>query len=167
MGLILVDVAVEDTSKYGDREKRMQRRKGEAWYEAAMEQWHRQPNTQEQFDAYMKAILPFFFSSYENLVKRQEVFDQTRMSFHALQGQMHSESLPGDLVPGLAGIHIPTLIIVGMDDFVCGPPAALFLHRELPNSKLCVIENAGHFPWLEQPEQFFGGIRDFLISKVK
>jgi hypothetical protein len=25
-----------------------------------------------------------------------------------------------------------------------------------------VIENAGHFPWLEQPDQFFGGMRTFL-----
>jgi pimeloyl-ACP methyl ester carboxylesterase len=29
-------------------------------------------------------------------------------------------------------------------------------------SKLVVIEQAGHFPWLEQPEAFYAGLEDAL-----
>jgi len=162
MGLILVDATVEDTSKDPERSKRMQSRQGEPWFDAAMKQWGEMPKTQEEFEAYTMAIMPFFFASIENLEKHEEVFTQTSMSFHASQGQGHSERSPGELVPRLPEIDIPTLIIVGMDDFICTPSAAQFLHSEMPNSKLLAIEKAGHFPWLEQPEQFFGGIRLFL-----
>ncbi len=162
MGLILVDTTVEDTSKDIGRSKRMQLRQGEAWFDAAIQQWEKWPKTQEEFETYHKTVLPFFFSSIENLEKHKEVFNQTSMSFHAAQGQQYSESMARALVSWLPEMDIPTLIIVGMDDFVCPPSSAQFLHGMIPNSKLIVIEKAGHFPWLEQPEQFFGGINHFL-----
>ena len=161
-GLILVDVTVEDTSQDPERSKRMQTRQGEPWFDAAMKQWGEMPTTQEEFEAYTKAIMPFFFASIENLEKHEEVFAQTSMSFHASQGQVYSERSPGELIPRLPEMDIPTLIIVGMDDFICTPSAAEFLHSKISHSQLLVIEKAGHFPWLEQPEQFFGGIRKFL-----
>jgi pimeloyl-ACP methyl ester carboxylesterase len=57
---------------------------------------------------------------------------------------------------------IPTLVVVGNADFVCPRSEAEYLHREIAYSKLLAIENAGHFHWLEQPQQFFDGIRTFL-----
>lgn len=162
MGLILVDATVEDTSKDDERLKRMQLRKGEPWFDASIKQWGQMPKTQEEYDTYIKTISPFFFSSIENLEKHKEVFSQTSFSFHASQGLGHSERSSGDLVPWLSEMDIPTLIIVGIDDFICTLSATQFLHSEIPYSKLLVIENAGHFPWLEQPEQFFRGIRNFL-----
>ncbi len=162
MGMILVDAPVGDTSTDGERLKRMYRREGEPWFEEAMKQWYKQPQTQEEFDAYMKAIMPFFFFSIENLKWRQEVFDRTSLSFHAHQGQQHSED--DYLLARFSKLNIPTLILVGNDDFVCPPAAAQLLHCEIPHSSLCVIENAGHFPWLEQPVSFFESIRRFLLS---
>ena len=161
-GLILVDAPIGDTSKGDDRSKRMQLRKDEPWFDAAIKQWGQMPTTQEEFDAYNKAIMPFFFSSIDNLEKNQAVFEQTSLSFHAVQGQGQSDRSSADLATLLPEMEIPTLIIVGIDDFICTPPAALFLHSKIQYSKLLVIENAGHFPWLEEPEQFFAGIRTFL-----
>lgn len=161
-GLILVDATVGDASKDEELSNRMQLRKGEPWFNAAIEQWKKQPKTQEEFEIYMKTVLPFFFYSVENMDKHRDVFNKMSMSFHALQGQMHSEGSSEDIIPWLSEMDIPTLIIVGIDDFICPPSAAQFLHGEIPNSKLLVIEKAGHFPWMEQPKQFFGGIRNFL-----
>jgi len=162
LGLILVDTIVGNAGADPDMPKRMQPRKDEPWFAAAMEQWQKKPTTPEEFNAYIKAITPFYFYSVENLEKHQETFEQTSMSFDALQGQVYSESASKNLASKLSAINIPTLIIVGADDFLCGLSAALPIHREIPGSKLLVIEKAGHFPWLEQPEKFFGGIRDFL-----
>lgn len=36
------------------------------------------------------------------------------------------------------------------------------LHLGIPCSKLLLIEDAGHFIWIEQPEVFFTGISKFL-----
>jgi proline iminopeptidase len=162
LGLILVDTIVGNASADPDMPKRMQLRKDEPWFAAALKQWKKQPQTPEEFNAYIKGITPFYFYSVENLEKHQEVFERTTMSFDALQGQVYSESASKDLASRLSEIEIPTLIIVGVDDFLCGLSAAQPIHREIPGSKLLVIGKAGHFPWLEQPEKFFGGIRNFL-----
>ncbi len=163
-GLILVDAPVGDTSKNEERARRMQLRKGEPWFDAAMKQWGQMPQTQEEFDLYIKGILPFFFSSMENLEKNKAVFNQTSLSFHATQGRGQSVDSLGDIMDWLPELVQPVLIIVGNDDFICTPSGAQILHTELPHSELLVIEDAGHFPWLEQPEQFFGGIRIFLTK---
>jgi proline iminopeptidase len=161
-GLVLVDAPVGDTSKGNERMERMQLRKDEPWFDAAFRAFGQMPTTQEEFEAHNRAIMPFFFSSIENLARNRDVFDRTSLSFHATQGQGQSDGSSADLASCLPGIKIPTLIIVGIDDFICTLSAAEYLHREIACSKLLVIENAGHFPWLEQPEQFFGGMRAFL-----
>ena len=139
-GLILVDTPLGDTSKDEERSKRMQARKGEPWFDAAMARWGQMPKTQAEFETYMQAILPFFFASTDNLEKQADVFSQMSLSFHASQGQGQSERSSVDLVPWLSEMDIPTLVIVGSDDFICPPSAAQFLHSEISTSKLLVIE---------------------------
>lgn len=53
-------------------------------------------------------------------------------------------------------------IVVESDDFVCSPVQAQRLHLGIQCSKLLLIEEAGHFLWIEQPEAFFSGTRKFL-----
>ncbi|MEU8656255.1 alpha/beta fold hydrolase [Actinoplanes philippinensis] len=60
-----------------------------------------------------------------------------------------------NLLPDLPRITAPTLIIVGDDDFQCDPVSqGGRMHAALPASRLEIIEDAGHFPWIEQPEAF-------------
>ena len=161
-GMILVDAPVGNTSKDGERIIRMQLRKDEPWFDNAFQAFQKMPTTQKEFETYINAILPFFFSSIANLEKNRDTFEKTSLSFDATRGRGQSDQSSADLATFLPIMKIPTLIIVGNDDFICPPSAAEYLHREIPYSKLLVIENAGHFPWLEQPQQFFGGIGTFL-----
>ena len=161
-GLILVDSPVQDTSHGREREKRMLVRKNEPWFDSAFSAFHRMPTTQKEFDTYMRAITPFFFTSIENLEKNRDVFDKLTLSFEAQRGEGLSDQSSADLEKYLPALKIPALVIVGRDDFICPPSASEYLHREIACSKLLILENAGHFPWLERPEQFFGGIQAFL-----
>ena len=161
-GLILVDAPAGIASIDSGRIQRMQSRKNEPWFDKAFQAFQKYPATQREYDAYMKNIMPFFFSSYANLEANREVFEKTSVSFEATKGEAQSDRASVDLAAFLPSMKIPALVIVGMDDFVCPPAGAEYLHREIPNSKLLAIEHAGHFPWLEQPQQFFDGIRTFL-----
>lgn len=38
------------------------------------------------------------------------------------------------------------------------------LHQQLPNSKLVLIDKAGHFPWIEQKQQTFSAINQWLTN---
>lgn len=60
-----------------------------------------------------------------------------------------------NLLPELPRITVPTLIVSGDDDFICDPlTQATRMHGKIINSKLLIIKQSGHFPWVEQPQQF-------------
>ena len=161
-GLILVDAPMQDTSHGRDREQRMLLRKNEPWFDSTFSAFHKMPATQKEFDTYVRTVAPFFFTSIENLEKNRDVFDKLTLSFDAQRGEALSDQSSVDLGAFLPVMRVPTLLVVGNDDFICPPSASEYLHREIACSKLLIIGNAGHFPFLEQPEQFFDGIQTFL-----
>jgi proline iminopeptidase len=36
------------------------------------------------------------------------------------------------------------------------------MHDGIPSSTLQVLEDSGHFPWMEEPEPFFASVTRFL-----
>lgn len=61
-------------------------------------------------------------------------------------------------------IGIPALAIVGRQDEFTPVPKAEEMQRNLKNCKLVVIEDAGHMPNLEHPDEFNKVVLDFLAS---
>ena len=64
----------------------------------------------------------------------------------------------------LKNILCPTLIMVGDQDKAIVPSKAEFIHKNIPQSKLVYIKNAGHSSSIEEPEQVNKAINDFLNS---
>ncbi|HST57908.1 MAG TPA: alpha/beta hydrolase [Longimicrobium sp.] len=66
-----------------------------------------------------------------------------------------------NLVPMLQGIQAPALVIHGTGDPI--PAASTFAYADaLPNGTLRTIQDAGHFPWAEEPAAFFSAVNTFL-----
>jgi proline iminopeptidase len=55
-------------------------------------------------------------------------------------------------------------VVVGSHDFICSPLHAHRLHLGIAGSKFVLIEKAGHFPWFEQPNQFFSKVKEGLAA---
>lgn len=64
----------------------------------------------------------------------------------------------------LSQFKFPTLVLVGAEDKVTPVVASKKLSDGIQNSKLQVIEHAGHFSNLEQPDIFNRYLHEFLIS---
>ncbi|HEY4327827.1 MAG TPA: alpha/beta hydrolase [Mucilaginibacter sp.] len=62
----------------------------------------------------------------------------------------------------LPQINIPTLEIVGRDDQFTPVAMAEEMTKNLKNYKLVIIEDAGHMPNLEHPDEFNKVVLDFL-----
>ncbi len=79
------------------------------------------------------------------------------------------DSLEGfDLRPRLSEIQVPTLVIAGDSDLSVTPERARETADALPHGKLLVIENSGHYPFIEQPAPFLSGVLQFLgLGKKK
>jgi pimeloyl-ACP methyl ester carboxylesterase len=59
---------------------------------------------------------------------------------------------------------LPSLVIWGDRDPLIPVEHAEVAHRELPNSRLEIFENAGHFPQLHDPVRFAHALIDFIES---
>jgi alpha-beta hydrolase superfamily lysophospholipase len=57
---------------------------------------------------------------------------------------------------------MPTLIVWGDGDNIIPVSHAFAAHAALPNSRLEIIEGAGHFPHVEDPARFSEILADFV-----
>ncbi len=69
-----------------------------------------------------------------------------------------------DSTARLAGISVPTLIVLGGEDAITPRSAAETLHRGIAGSKLAIIDGAGHMPPMEKPGLFNRAVREFLAG---
>jgi pimeloyl-ACP methyl ester carboxylesterase len=53
----------------------------------------------------------------------------------------------------LRAVRVPTLVLCGAEDRLCPVERHALMHGLIPGSVLHVVENAGHMPTLEQPEE--------------
>jgi len=60
--------------------------------------------------------------------------------------------------------QVPTLIVWGEHDTIIPVRHAHEAHAAIPNSRLEVIANAGHFPHVEAPAAFLQALTDFIKS---
>jgi proline iminopeptidase len=66
-----------------------------------------------------------------------------------------------DLRAGLEKVKAPVLIVHGKEDPL---ETADELRETFPHAKVELIDNAGHFPWAEQPAVFFAALSAFLAD---
>lgn len=71
-----------------------------------------------------------------------------------------------DVVDRLSTVDCPTLVCVGDRDPVTPVAAAREILDALPagSARLEVLEGAGHFPWKDVPDRYWGLIADFVAS---
>jgi pimeloyl-ACP methyl ester carboxylesterase len=65
-------------------------------------------------------------------------------------------------VDRLATITCPTLLVVGRHDVFASFPQSYRIARHLPDAEVVVLEDSGHFPWIEEPDTFFIAVTDWL-----
>lgn len=66
-----------------------------------------------------------------------------------------------NLFPNLKTLKVPTFILHGKQDII---PAwtAKEINDAIPHSEIIVLDHCGHFPYIEQPAQFFSEVNNFL-----
>ena len=62
----------------------------------------------------------------------------------------------------ILGIVTPTLVLAGGLDTITPPSGGRQLAQTLPNAEFVVLDGVGHFPWVDDPEQFSAAVEAFL-----
>lgn len=66
------------------------------------------------------------------------------------------------LVPELGELTAPTLFLWGEKDPLGSPDVGRMLVEKMPRARLVEVEDAGHVPWLDQPDFCAEAVVDFL-----
>lgn len=85
----------------------------------------------------------------------------TRHSFIQAAKQIIPENYD-ELIGLFSDIRIPTLIIWGRQDTVIPLRNGIRLNNDIKTSKLCIVENCGHIPQEERPEETYACINEFI-----
>jgi pimeloyl-ACP methyl ester carboxylesterase len=67
-----------------------------------------------------------------------------------------------DSRPRLGKIDVPTLVACGEEDRVCPPELSVEIAAAIPGATLAILERAGHYLTLDQPEAVARLLRDWL-----
>lgn len=62
----------------------------------------------------------------------------------------------------LGAVTAPTLVVVGRHDVITPPAQARRIARAVPGAWLVECPDSGHFPWVEEPEEFFATVEAWL-----
>jgi pimeloyl-ACP methyl ester carboxylesterase len=76
----------------------------------------------------------------------------------ALEAMKHRPDATGEL----AGIAVPTLVVVGQDDALSPLDVAREMQERIPGAELAVLPGAGHLSNLEAAEGFNEALAGFL-----
>lgn len=166
LGLLVVDSAPGYDAEWvrDSLARASQRGQGALWERIVDGFLHHPPATEDALQALDAELggVEAYWHDPVNIEKHAEAFAATTTALRPYQGAAHSHIADYDFTARLHEIAAPALIVVGASDGVASLSQSQRLHLGLANSKLLVIEKAGHFPWLEAPDAFFAGMRAFL-----
>jgi pimeloyl-ACP methyl ester carboxylesterase len=69
------------------------------------------------------------------------------------------------LLQRLGRINVPTLVVWGDSDRIVTPEYGRKYAAAIPDARFEVVDRAGHYPYLEQPEAFDAVVLPFLTEK--
>lgn len=103
-------------------------------------------SNKDVIDDYMK-VAAFNETTAKNAVALNYLATQMKLNIHVQDR--------------LSNIKCPTLIINGKDDFIVEEVPRL-VNKLITNSEIVFIEHAGHYPYIENKEDFFNEVDKFI-----
>jgi proline iminopeptidase len=121
-------------------------------------------SSDDQMVAAVRGLLPAYFADYW---AREAEFAAFRESVSGTHISGLDENLVPDVIDDrelLGALTVPTLVIAGRHDFICGVRWSEELAARIPGSELVILERSGHFGHLEEPANFAQAVTDFAKS---
>ncbi len=165
--LILFDTSAYFGEFLGDIEGAVQRFKKELWFEtsfaALKAEWEGDFETDEDMSALWAEEMKFYFKKFDE--RAESYHERTKdlpIRIAPLKTFNDREARTLDLRPHLKNITVPTLVIVGRHDFITNVAMAEEIVKHIPNARLEIFENSGHYAFVEEPEKFYRVIEEFV-----
>ncbi|KFY88127.1 hypothetical protein V498_06899 [Pseudogymnoascus sp. VKM F-4517 (FW-2822)] len=120
------------------------------------------PETDEEVSKGLIQALPYYFAdtSKTHIVMENLWSLVSAWAFNA--HRIYDEESPFSHVAGLHLVTADTLVLCGREDGICSVASTERTDEGIERCRLEVVEDAGHFPWVEKPNDFFPILVKFL-----
>ena len=167
--LILFDTSAYFGEFLSDIEAAVQEFKNESWFEksfaALKAEWDGKYETDEDMSRLWAEEMKFYFKKFD--ARAEAYHGRTKelpVRIAPLKTFNDREANSMDLRPQLSRIIVPTLVIVGRHDFITNVSMAEEMVKHIPNARLEIFEEFGHFAQVEEPEKFYRITKEFIES---
>jgi proline iminopeptidase len=165
--LILFDTSAYFGEFLSDIEASVQTFKDEPWFEDSLDalkkEWAGDYKTDEDMAHLWQREKKFYFKKFNTRAQAYaERTKDTLIKIAPLKVFNEKEAPTFDLRTRLKEIKVPTLVIVGRQDFITNVAMAQEMTDQIPNSKMEIFEESGHYGFVEEPEKFFKVIKEFV-----
>ena len=166
--LVLLGAPVRFSEEYvAAAQALVQAREREPWFADAVAAHTRMRAgdyaSEEELSALDRTRFPLYFGVFDDIAaqyldgaRETRNGDATRAFFNA------TSTGSFDLTPLLGEITAPTLVVAGDSDFVAGPVSARELVDGIGDTRLVLLRDCGHYPFVEQPRALRDAVLDFL-----
>lgn len=167
--LVLFDTAAHIGDFLGDIETAVRAYEDQPWfadaYAALQQEWAGDYKTDEEMAALWAREMKFYFKRFD--AQAQAYHARTKdlpLRIRPLKTFNENEAPSMDLRPRLKDIRVPTLVIVGRHDFITNLAMAEEMVRHIPQARLEVFEESGHYALVEEPAKFHAVLKQFLLA---
>ncbi len=140
-------------------------RADEPWYAdaaEAVEALKSAPPAQQQ--SLVRATRPFFYGRWDERTQAHAATADRQSSKRAELGfgaGIEQVDLAG-ILDRLRALDVPVLVVGGERDALTGVASVDAVAASFPTAETAVLARAGHFPWIDEPEQFSATVSAFL-----
>ncbi|MCW2614148.1 MAG: alpha/beta hydrolase [Frankiales bacterium] len=142
-------------------------RSEEPWYaEAAEAQAALADAPPAQQQSLVRATRPFFYGRWDERTQAHAATADRQSSKRAELGfgaGMEAVDLAG-MQESLAALDVPVLVVGGERDALTGVASVDLVAGSFARAQTAVLARAGHFPWVDEPEQFRAVVSAFLAT---
>ena len=169
--LILYDTTAYFGEFLGDIEAAVKEFKDRPWFENSFEalqkEWAGEYHSDEDMSRLWAEEMKFYFKNFD---ERAQAYHQRTKDLPIRIAPLHAfneDEVPKmDLRRRLEEIRVPTLVIVGRHDFITNVAMAQEMVNHIPNARLEIFEDSGHFALVEEPGKFCQTIKNFILSSI-
>ncbi len=140
------------------------RRTGEPAYDQALATAMQGPPKDADdaaLNAWQQAIAPLSYAQWEEPQQRHAATGPWSVGAVAAYDSVET---PPTFATDLAWIAAPVRVITAGEDGVVGTAAPIALASVVPDGMVLHVEGAGHYPWVDRPEEFAAAAADALAD---
>jgi len=167
--LILFDTSAYFGEFLDDVEGAVKEFKDQPWFEesfaALKKEWAGEYQTDDDLAQLWAHEMKFYFKRFD--ARAQAYHQRTKdlpLRIAPLKRFNEREFPAMDLRPRLKDIRAPTQVIVGRHDFITNVAMAEEMAKHIPNARLEIFEDSGHFALIEEPGKFHQVVKRFVFE---